>query len=197
MSSTPFEFVVAGQSVANRASGYDMPGVTVDGQSVLDMYEVSREAVRRARSGDGPTLIEAQTYRYQGHFGADNTLSYRTEEEEAYYHERDCIRRMSKYLLESDYVTEDELREIDSGIASTGDWESYSQDEQDTIAATFEGIEGPGFTLGTRPVTPEGRDVPARDLERGGLPITASNPIYEPSSANTSGNSKRHSNALW
>ena len=111
--STPFEFVVAGQSVANRASGYDMPGVTVDGQSVLDMYEVSREAVRRARSGDGPTLIEAQTYRYQGHFGADNTLSYRTEEEEAYYHERDCIARTSKYLLESGYVTEDELKGID------------------------------------------------------------------------------------
>ncbi len=112
--STPFEYVVAGQSVANRAAGYDMPGITVDGQSVLDMYEVSREAVKRARSGDGPTLIEAHTYRYQGHFGADNTLSYRTEEEETYYHERDCIRRMSKYLLESDYVTENELREIDA-----------------------------------------------------------------------------------
>ena len=111
--STPFEFVVAGQSVANRASGYDMPGVTVDGQSVLDMYEVSKEAVKRARSGDGPTLIEAHTYRYQGHFGADNTLAYRTEEEEVYYHERDCIARTSKYLLESGYVTEDELKGID------------------------------------------------------------------------------------
>lgn len=111
--STPFEYAVAGQSVANRASGYDMPGVTVDGQSVLDMYEVSREAVRRARSGDGPTLIEAHTYRYQGHFGADNTLAYRTEEEEEYYHERDCIARTSKYLLESGYVTENELEGID------------------------------------------------------------------------------------
>lgn len=111
--STPFEYAVAGQSVANRASGYDMPGVTVDGQSVLDMYEVSREAVRRARSGDGPTLIEAHTYRYQGHFGADNTLAYRTEEEEEYYHERDCIARTSKYLLESGYVTENELECID------------------------------------------------------------------------------------
>ena len=111
--STPFEFVVAGQSVANRASGYDMPGVPVDGHSVLDMYEVSKEAVKRARSGEGPTLIEAHTYRYQGHFGADNTLAYRTEEEEVYYHERDCIARTSKYLLESGYVTEDELKGID------------------------------------------------------------------------------------
>jgi pyruvate dehydrogenase E1 component alpha subunit len=111
--STPFEFVVAGQSVANRAAGYGMPGVTVDGQSVLDMYEVSGEAIKRARAGDGPTLIEAQTYRYQGHFGADNPLGYRTEEEEAYYKERDCISRMTKHLLEGGYASEEELQAID------------------------------------------------------------------------------------
>ena len=59
--STPFEYAVAGGSVANRAAGYDMPGVTVDGQSVLEMYEVGGEAVLRARSGQGPTLVEALT----------------------------------------------------------------------------------------------------------------------------------------
>ncbi len=110
---TPFEFVVAGQSVANRAAGYGMPGVTVDGQSVLDMYEVSGEAIKRARAGDGPTLIEAQTYRYQGHFGADNPLGYRTEEEEAFYKERDCISTMTKHLLEGGYASEEELQTID------------------------------------------------------------------------------------
>ena len=62
--STPFEYSVAGGSVSNRAEGYGMPGVTVDGQSVLDVFEVAKEAVARARSGKGPTLIEAQTYRY-------------------------------------------------------------------------------------------------------------------------------------
>ena len=66
--STPFEFTVAGASVANRAAGYDMPGVSVDGQDVIEMHEVAAEAVGRARRGEGPTLIEAQTYRYQGHF---------------------------------------------------------------------------------------------------------------------------------
>ena len=110
---TPFEFVVAGQSVANRAAGYGMPGVTVDGQSVLDMYEVSGEAIKRARAGDGPTLIEAQAYRYQGHFGADNPLGYRTEEEEAFYKERDCISTMTKHLLEGGYASEEELQTID------------------------------------------------------------------------------------
>ena len=76
--------------------------------------------------------------------------------------------RKSRYT-----ITEEDVREIDEAIASTGDWDDYSLDEQDTIAATFEGIEGPGFTLGTRPLTPEGRDAPIRDLTRGGLPITA------------------------
>ncbi len=65
--STPFEYSVAGGSVSNRAAGYAMPGVTVDGQDVMEMYEVAGEAVARARRGEGPTLIEAQTYRYHGH----------------------------------------------------------------------------------------------------------------------------------
>ena len=111
--STPFEYVVAGGSVSNRASGYDMPGVNVDGQSALDVYEVSREAVRRARDGEGPTLIEALTYRYMGHFGADNPLGYRTEEEEAYYRGRDCIERLKSHLIDGGVATEEELAAID------------------------------------------------------------------------------------
>ena len=111
--STPFEYVVAGGSVSNRAAGYDMPGVSVDGQSALDVYEVSREAVRRARDGDGPTLIEALTYRYMGHFGADNPLGYRTEEEEAYYRGRDCIERLKSHLIDGGVATEEELAAID------------------------------------------------------------------------------------
>ncbi len=112
--STPFEYSVAGQSVANRAAGYAMPGVTVDGQDVMEMYEVAGEAVARARRGEGPTLIEAQTYRYHGHYGADNPLGYRTEEEEAYYKGRDCIITAAKFLLESGTMTQDELDAIDA-----------------------------------------------------------------------------------
>jgi pyruvate dehydrogenase E1 component alpha subunit len=109
-----FEYSVAGQSVANRAAGYAMPGVTVDGQDVMEMYEVAGEAVARARRGEGPTLIEAQTYRYFGHYGADNPLGYRTEEEEAYYKGRDCILTMGKFLLESGTMTQDQLDSIDA-----------------------------------------------------------------------------------
>ena len=110
---TPFEYAVAGGSVADRAPGYDMPGVQVDGQSALDMYEVGGEAVKRARAGEGPTLIEAQTYRYYGHFGADNPLLYRTEEEEAYYRDRDCIKSLAAHILESGVATEAELEQMD------------------------------------------------------------------------------------
>ena len=110
--STPFEFTVAGASVANRAAGYDMPGVAVDGQDVVEMHEVAREAVARARRGEGPTLIEAQTYRYQGHFGADDPLGYRTQEEEDYYEARDCIEQMTRHILDNGIADESELESI-------------------------------------------------------------------------------------
>ena len=112
--STPFEYSVAGGSVSSRADGYGMPGVTVDGQSVLDIYEVGKEAVSRARFGDGPTLIEAQTYRYMGHFGADNPLGYRSEEEQQFYMDRDCIVQARAYILDGSYADEEELDQIDS-----------------------------------------------------------------------------------
>ena len=111
--STPFEYSVAGGSIANRAAGYGIPGVTVDGQSIMDMYEVGGEAVRRARAGEGPTLIEAQTYRYFGHYGADNPLGYRTKEEQDYYMAKDCIARMRKHLTENKFATEAELTAIE------------------------------------------------------------------------------------
>ena len=116
--STPFEYAVAGGSIANRAAGYDMPGVLVDGQSALDMFEVGKEAVARARAGDGPTLIEAQTYRYQGHFGADDPLGYRTQEEEDYYEARDCINSLRAHITDGGYATEAEIESIEA-IAQT------------------------------------------------------------------------------
>ena len=112
--STPFEYSVAGGSVSNRADGYGIPGVTVDGQAVLDVFEVAKEAVGRARSGEGPTLIEAQTYRYLGHAGHDDPLTYRSEEEQEYYMNRDCIATFKKYILDSSFANENELGEIEN-----------------------------------------------------------------------------------
>ena len=107
--STPYEYAVAGKSVADRAAGYKMPGISVDGQSAMDMYEVSKTAIERARKGKGPTLIEAKTYRYKGHFGADNPLTYRSEDEENYYKDRDCIERLKNYLLLNEITNQEKL----------------------------------------------------------------------------------------
>ena len=115
--STPFEYALAGGSVANRAAGYDMPGVTVDGQSALDVYEVAGEAISRARAGDGPTLIEAHTYRYLGHHGADNPLGYRSTEEEDYYRRRDCIEMLKIHVLEGGVATQQDLEVVEQRVA--------------------------------------------------------------------------------
>ena len=111
--STPAEYSIAGGSVANRAAGYAMPGVTVDGQDSLEMYEVAGEAVARARRGDGPTLIEALTYRHTGHGGFDNPHLYRTVEEEKYHQDRDCILRMRAHITGVGHATDEELNRLD------------------------------------------------------------------------------------
>ncbi len=127
--STPFEYTVAGGSIANRAAGYAMPGVVVDGQSALEMFEVAREAIARARAGEGPTLIEAQTYRYMGHMGADDPLGYRTQEEEDYYKGRDCIKRMEEHLLDAGFATETDLKAIDEkALAAIAEATQFAND---------------------------------------------------------------------
>ena len=110
---TPVEYAVAGGSVSNRAAGYGMPGIEVDGQSAMDVFEAASEAVRRARAGEGPTLIEAHTYRYMGHFGADDPLGYRSPEEEELFLNRDCIDTLKVHILEGEYATEADLEATD------------------------------------------------------------------------------------
>jgi 2-oxoisovalerate dehydrogenase E1 component alpha subunit len=85
--------------IADRAAGYGMPGVRVDGNDVLAVYAVTREAVERARAGAGPTLIEAVTYRIGSHSTADDAARYREEAEVAAWRERDPIDRYRSYLL--------------------------------------------------------------------------------------------------
>jgi pyruvate dehydrogenase E1 component alpha subunit len=85
--------------IASRAAGFGFPGVRVDGNDVLAVYAVTRAAVERARSGDGPTLIEAVTYRIGPHTTADDPSRYRDEAEVAAWRERDPIERFRRFLL--------------------------------------------------------------------------------------------------
>src|SRR5213083_2415111 len=96
--STPLEAQTAAETLADKAVGYGIPGVRVDGADVLAVYESTREAVARARAGEGPTLIEAVTYRAAPHATADDPRAYidleRVEEEK----ERECVGRYESYL---------------------------------------------------------------------------------------------------
>ena len=103
----------AGQNVAARAAGYGIPGLQVDGQDVLAVYDAAGEAVERARSGDGPSLLECLTYRYVGHHEGDPGTEYRTQEEIDEWKKRDPILLFRDYLLGEKTATQGELDRID------------------------------------------------------------------------------------
>ncbi|CAN5139898.1 dehydrogenase E1 component subunit alpha/beta [soil metagenome] len=96
--SVPYAKQTASPTIAQKADAYGMPGVRVDGMDVLAMYQVTKEALDRARRGDGPTLIEAMTYRYGAHATADDARRYRSAEEETSWRERDPIDRFRRFL---------------------------------------------------------------------------------------------------
>jgi pyruvate dehydrogenase E1 component alpha subunit len=107
--------------IAARAAGYGMPGVRVDGNDVLAVYAVTREAVERARAGEGPTLIEAITYRIGSHSTADDAALYRDDEEVTAWRERDPIDRYRTYLLDAGTIDDAFVRscddEAEAGVA--------------------------------------------------------------------------------
>lgn len=96
--STPLAEQTAAETLAQKAVAYGIHGVRVDGMDVLAVYEAVHQAVERARSGDGPTLIEGLCYRYEAHSTYDGVPVYRTREEEAEYQERDPLVRMRAFL---------------------------------------------------------------------------------------------------
>jgi len=96
--SVPVSKQHAAPSIAHRAIGYGMPGVRVDGNDVLACYAVTAEAAERARNGDGPTLIEAITYRMGPHTTSDDPTRYRPPEELERWAARDPIQRYRTYL---------------------------------------------------------------------------------------------------
>jgi len=109
----PFSASAAVPEVAPRAAVYGFPGVAVDGNDVLAVYDAAGEAVSRARSGGGPTLIECKTYRQRAHAEGMRDAGYRTREEIDAWKERDPIRLFHAKLLDDGIATETELDEIE------------------------------------------------------------------------------------
>jgi pyruvate dehydrogenase E1 component alpha subunit len=104
---------VAADDIADRAAGYGMPGVVVDGNDVLACYEVAENAIRIARKGGGPSLIEAKTYRLRGHFEGDSQ-SYRTTEEVEIAKKREPVGRFTKALLEAKVLSAQDVEKYDA-----------------------------------------------------------------------------------
>ena len=102
--------------VAARAAAYNIPGLVVDGNDVLAVYEAVQEAVKRARSGEGPTLIECKTYRYRGHFEGDPTV-YRSDEEVEEWRKKDPIPRFEATLSQMGIMTEEQMEKVRSEVS--------------------------------------------------------------------------------
>jgi len=110
--STPVGYHCAATSIADRAASYNIPGVLVDGYDVLAVHEAAGEAVARARRGEGPSLLEARTWRYFGHFEGDQ-VTYRTAEQSAAYREHDPLLVFARQATERGLLAQADLDRID------------------------------------------------------------------------------------
>lgn len=114
--SVPLSKQLACAHVSDRAQGYGMPGVTVDGKDPLAVYEVVKEAVDRARSGGGPSLIEAEVERLTAHSSDDDQRGYRTQQELEEMRTMDPVPSFANYLLEVGAATEQDLAQLEEKI---------------------------------------------------------------------------------
>lgn len=112
----PFSYATRNTEVAERARSYGMPGVAVDGNDVVAVYEAAAEAVKRARAGHGPTLIEGKTYRTRAHVEGMRDGGYRTQEEIDSWKARDPITTYRARLLEAGLVAEAEVNAVDEAV---------------------------------------------------------------------------------
>ena len=108
-------------TIAERAAAYGMPGVRVDGGNVLEVYGAAKEAVDRARNGEGPTLIESVSLRWRGHAGHDPAKYTPEPMLEEFMATRDPVRNFEEYLLAQGVVTKDDIAAIQSGIEGAFD----------------------------------------------------------------------------
>jgi 2-oxoisovalerate dehydrogenase E1 component alpha subunit len=110
--SVPLKKQLACESVADRAIGYGFPGVSVDGNDPIEVYRVMKEAVERARSGEGPTLIEAVMYRLVPHSSDDDDRTYRTREEVEEAKKKDPILLFGRYLREVGLMDDEKEQDL-------------------------------------------------------------------------------------
>jgi pyruvate dehydrogenase E1 component alpha subunit len=115
--SVPLKKQTHSRTIAQKALAYGLPGIQVDGNDVLAVYAAAREAVERARAGDGPTLIECVTYRLGVHTTADDPTKYRSDLEVAMWEQKDPMTRFRAYLEKRNLLEEGLEQQVDDEIA--------------------------------------------------------------------------------
>jgi pyruvate dehydrogenase E1 component alpha subunit len=118
--SVPLEKSMAIDDVADRAQSYGFDGVAINGNDVLAVYQATQGALARARSGDGPTLIECKTYRWHGHSEHDKAF-YRSDEELAMWKSRDPIPTFTTYLKGLHVLSDEKQADIEKRVGATID----------------------------------------------------------------------------
>jgi pyruvate dehydrogenase E1 component alpha subunit len=114
--SVPLSKQMKNETIAQRAVAYGMPGIKVDGNDVLAVYQATKEAVERARRGEGPSLIECLTYRVTPHTTADDPKRYRSEDETKEWMLRDSLPRFAKYLESKGVLSEKERNALEEEV---------------------------------------------------------------------------------
>ncbi len=160
--SVPSEEEVAGR-IADRAAGYGFPGFAIDGNGPLEVVATMQRAVARARAGEGPTLIEAETYRYYAHTSDDNDNLYRSREEVETWRKKDPVARLQQYLIENRMLTEAEEAELDSSVVdelagAVKEAESAPDPDEPTSRVYAKVIE-PGPAATEPELTPDGERI--------------------------------------
>jgi 2-oxoisovalerate dehydrogenase E1 component alpha subunit len=141
--SVPIRLQMANPDIADRAAGYGIQGVAVDGTDVPACYSVCKEAVERARRGEGPTLIEAKIWRINSHTSEDNQLKYRTKKELEEAAGHDPIGRFTAWLIERRWISKDEAAGVqaacDKEASEAADWAEAEPDPlaEDAMAHVF------------------------------------------------------------
>ncbi|MEH7202784.1 thiamine pyrophosphate-dependent dehydrogenase E1 component subunit alpha [Bacillus safensis] len=118
---TPFSYASSCQSIVDRAAGYNIPGIQVDGKDVMAVYQAAEQAIERAKNGEGPTLIECMTYRNYGHFEGD-AQRYKTNQEKIeHQEERDAITLFKNELIKQQLLTNGELSNVEAAVTEAID----------------------------------------------------------------------------
>ncbi|HXV70142.1 MAG TPA: dehydrogenase E1 component subunit alpha/beta [Acidimicrobiia bacterium] len=160
--SVPTEEEVAGQ-IADRAKGYGFAGYLIDGNDPFEVLQTMQEAVERARSGGGPSLIEAETYRYYAHTSDDNDALYRSRDEVERWRKKDPLGRLKQYLIENRLLTEARESEIDDevvGVLARAVEEAEAAPNPDqTSTHVYARVIEPGAAAREPEPVPEGESV--------------------------------------